>query len=106
MPFRRHCRRAGRQEREGRRIRYDVVLMPCWQALFRDLDVMGKHAITTALRLPKLYRHRDGRIAGAGKDNRQRVGDDGGPDPRIVRERVSWKLLSADLLAGMGRRLL
>jgi hypothetical protein len=51
-----------------------------------------------ASRRPQLNRYLDGRKTVGGQEETERVGDDGGLYPRVVRERLHPEYFSEDLL--------
>src|SRR6267154_450241 len=67
---------------------------------------MRQHAVAAELRRPYLNRNPDSTETIGGKEHGERIGDDGGLDPRIVSHRLPREFLSANLLAEPGRGLL
>ena len=87
-------------------VRNHVVLMSCGQVAIHEVDTMGQYAVATALRRPQLNRNLDRRKTISGKEDGERINNDGGLDQRVLRERLRWKFFSENLLAEVGRRLL
>src|ERR1700687_3899976 len=87
-------------------VRNHVVLMSCGQVAVHEVATMGQYAVATALRRPQLNRNLDRRKTISGKEDGERINNDGGLDPRVLRERLRRKFFSENLLAEVGRRLL
>ena len=77
-----------------------MILVLCRQILVHGGHALLRYPVAAKFGSPQLNRGLHGGQALGGKEKAaERVGNDGGPDSRIVRERLRRELLSADLLA-------
>ena len=90
-----------RTEQEGKMpgVGCDVVFVLCPQISVHGGNAFDRRSPAAALRCSQLYRCLDCRKTCGGKKTTVRVGDDGGLNPRVVRDGLRREFLPVNLLA-------
>ena len=86
-------------------VRYHVIFVDRRQVSVDDVGAVGRHAVPAELGRPQLDRNVDGCETIGAEGQGERICDNGGLDPRVVRQRLRRIFLSQNLLAGVVRRL-